>query len=154
LVLRAVESLDHFDRNAGGVEIGIRLEDDRPATAGPGQTDLCPVRNFDGHQIVRGQSEGEVHGGRRGRIQCDAYQLQELAVILFRHLVEPPQQHVADPGKELDHGNAGIAVVVIGPLRRVSRNAAAQFRHNIGVGAVIEYDIGQHYTAPSVKYSG
>ena len=42
------------------------------------------------------------------------------SVVLLRRLVQPVDQALAEPGEELDQGDAEVARAVVGPLRRVA----------------------------------
>jgi hypothetical protein len=50
---------------------------------------------------------------------------------------------IREPGEELDHGDAGIAEVVVGPLRAVAGNAEATFFYEIIKGTIVEIRGGQ-----------
>ena len=62
-------------------------------------------------------------------------------------LVEAVEQVLAEEGEQLDQRDAGVARVVVGPLRRVDGDAGDQLVAQLGVGAVVEDRGAQRHRA-------
>ena len=90
--------------------------------------------------ITVGSDEEDAEPRGRGvrRLQPDAEQLEQLDVVLLRHLVEPVADLLGEVGKQLDQRDAGVAVVLVGPLRRVDRDATQQLLDDGVVAQIVE----------------
>jgi len=53
-------------------------------------------------------------------------EFEQFDIVSLRYLVEPVTHLLGEVGEELDKGDARVAVVPVGPLRRVDRDAAKQ----------------------------
>src|SRR5215213_2259126 len=90
----------------------------------------------------------ETHQAERGRrrLQRHAEQLQELAPVSLGDLVRAIQEVLSEKRKELEEGNARIALVEIRPLRIVNGNARQRFVQQILVTTIIDgWDLKRHY---------
>jgi hypothetical protein len=120
-------------REEGGVRIGCgRLADrdqvQRPdlGGAGGGEHDGSgPDLGLAGDRHARSELRGrrEQRGGRHGRSGADPEQPQELDLRGLGDLVEPVEHRLAEEREQLEQGDPGIALVVVGPLPGVDGNS-------------------------------
>jgi len=112
---------------------------------------LGPRRHRRRDRVLLGH-EGQMRGSRTGRLQVLAEELEELDVVLPRHLVHAELHLLGQPGEELQQRHARIAVVVVRPLLRVARNAQTEVVHDLLEGAVVDFRLfAGHQRTPSSR---
>ena len=80
----------------------------------------------------------EQHPCGLGGPRPDAEQPQELDARGVGDLVEPVEQGLAEVGEQLEQRDARVALVVVGPLRRVDGDPAEQLLAQLLEGPVVE----------------
>ena len=85
--------------------------------------------------------------GRRGR-GCETHQRQELAPVAVGDPVDPVEVGLHHPGKQIQQRDARIRDVVVGPLRRVSRDERPALVDEVGPPAVVEVGKRKRHVRP------
>lgn len=101
--------------------------------------------------LRRGQPEGDVGAGGRGREECDAHEVQEGQMVLLRDPVEPVDDLVGHVGDRLHEGDAGVRHVVVGPFGGALLDVALGVVDELLEAAVVEIREG---SAISGRFQG
>jgi len=133
-----VESELGAERHAAGAQLqaGIERDADRRTTL-----------VLDRHQPAGGGC----------RLQRHAEQLQELEPIALRDQVGAVLQVLGHEGEQPDQRHARIALVEVGPFRRVHRHARESLVHQLLVAAVLElrqFDGHGRFSRPTARPTG
>ena len=112
------------------VDLVLGLEGDRTGVGLGALEDLYPGRLLGG-----GRKE---HPGGQGGPGPDTKQAQKLDLRRVRDLIEPVAKRLAKVGEKLEQRDARIALVVIGPLRRIERDPLDQLVTQLIKGTVVE----------------
>ena len=132
-------------RHRHDLQVGERAEGDLLLAGQPARGDLRSRGHRDRLGPRRGQPEGQVGPGRGRRAQRDPEQVEELAVVPLRHLVEPVAELVGDGGDRLDQGHPRIVDVVVGPGRDAALDEALGVIHEILESPVVEVGRGERH---------
>ena len=125
--------------NAGDACIG--LERQRFEVIAGDRAFLAPERLDAGADIGRQGCRG--HSRRLPVLAVE--QLQKSTEVVVAHPVQPVNQHLGQPGEQLDQGDAGVGRIVVGPFRRVAGDQRARFLDQVGIAAIVEIGEGQRH---------
>jgi hypothetical protein len=131
------------ERRAHHHELLLGLEDDGVFVGRLGRGDLRALLD---HLALGAldEVEGDERARRLRRAQADADHVEEGEVVLLRNAVEPVQDELGHPRRQLEHGDARVRRIVIGPVGAIARDEPHRLGDDIGIGPVVELRCGNH----------
>ena len=132
----------------GDHQIAGRREHDRATRRHP-SADPGTERHDDGFVDRSGQEERESGARRRASEWLDPHEIKEMKEQLVGNLVEPEEDHLGHPRKELDERDPRIGHVVVGPLGAVVGDLSLCLVDDLLERSVVEVWDGKRHSSSS-----